>query len=88
VRNRPTLVKDFPPIPVVPPMRIVIDYDPVKNMSSLHVDGPMTIPVVIDILLSQTRSLWNQFITSQMGVPIIDPGKSGTEPPEEQKDGG
>lgn len=62
------------PVFRVPPLvrrtRIIIDVNPTDGKSNLHTEGPMTVPLVLDILIAQTSSLWSQFIKS-MTRPVV-----------------
>ena len=55
-----------PGTPAVPAARIVIECDITKGSSNLKSYGPLSLPMVIDVLMSQLTSLWAQHIKTMM----------------------
>jgi hypothetical protein len=56
------------PFAVLNSARIVITVDMTKGASVLKSEGPLTLPFIIDVLISQISNLWRQWMQAQMGI--------------------
>jgi hypothetical protein len=83
-----TKVNTFPHPRAVRPgtIQIIIEIDPIRQISTLKTSHPMGIPLIMDTLLGQLHTTWKNWMQS-MSKGIVNPsnplgvGNLNTDPP-------